>query len=204
MAFPNERYDLLNAYELHDVFVGAWCDGLSVAETAARLRADPDSATACSWAEIGDGLESLGAGTGVVWIGEQAPGWTQIIQYEGPHIGMNEPQLKLSEGGALLYLGWPLLETEGAEDLEYVVDGRARTSVSLVDPGERSGPEPDALDRYMDGLTLDLETPVDEVLDAAFRLVGRVTGRELDADWLRGSHTRYVIPGAAWDQEKWW
>ncbi|GIH68830.1 hypothetical protein [Sphaerimonospora thailandensis] len=199
MAFPNERYDLLNEYELHDVFIGAWCKGLSVAEAAARLRVDPDSATECVWAEIGDGLGELDAETGVVWIGEQAPGWTQIIQYAGLHIGINEPQLELSDGGALLYLGWPLLELEGPEDLEYVVDGRALTSVSLADPDVRCGPEPDVLDRYMDGLPLDQETPVDELLDAAFQLVGRVTGRELDAAWLRGSHTRYIIPAGAWD-----
>jgi len=198
MAFPNERYDLLNEYELHDVFVGAWCKGLSVAEAAARLRADPDSATPCTWAEIDDGLGEPDAEAGVVWIGEQAPGWTQIIQYVGVHIGMREPQLALSKGGALLYLGWPLLETEGPEDLEYVVDGRALTTISLVNPEDRDGPEPHALDRYMDGLPFDRDTPVDELLDAAFQLVGRVTGRELDADWLRGTHTRYVIPAGAW------
>ncbi|GII97260.1 hypothetical protein [Sinosporangium siamense] len=102
MAFPNERYDLLNEYELHDVFLGAWCKGLSVTEAAARLRVDPDSAVECVWAEIGDDLGELDAETGVVWIGEQAPGWTQIIQYVGLHIGMNEPQEELSDGGGLL------------------------------------------------------------------------------------------------------
>ncbi len=203
MAFPNERYDLLNEYELHDVFVGAWCKGLRVAETAVRLRADPDSATRCAWAEIGDGLGELDVEAGVVWIGEQAPGWTQIIQYEGVHIGSNEPRLELTEGGAFLYLGWPLLETEGPEDLEYVVDGRTLTSISLVNPDDRDGLEPEALDRYMNGLPLDRGTPVDELLDAAFQLVGRVTGRELDAEWLRGSHTRYIIPAGAWDLRRW-
>ncbi|GAA0436367.1 hypothetical protein Acor_65320 [Acrocarpospora corrugata] len=201
MAFPNERYDLLNEYELHDFFVGVWCKGLSVVEAATRLRADLDSATECVWAEIGDGLDGLDADDGVVWIGEQAPGWTLIIQYEGLHIGMGGPQRELSEGGALLYLGWPMLEMEGPEDMEYVVDGRALTSIPLAAPDVRFGPEPDALNRYLDGLPLNRETAVDERLDAAFQLVGRITGRELDAAWLYGSHTRYVIPAAAWDLE---
>jgi hypothetical protein len=189
---------------LSGIFVGFWCKGLSVAEAAARLRADPASATECGWTEIGDGLDDLNPDDGVVWIGEQVPGWTQVILYQDLHAGLNEPLTALSQGGELLYLGWPLLELEGAEDLEYMVDGRYVMSMSPADPAERDGPEPGALDRYMVGLPLNRETPVDERLDAVFRLVGRVTGRELDADWLRGRHTRYIVPANAWERQRIW
>ncbi|WP_272894036.1 hypothetical protein [Nonomuraea sp. MG754425] len=30
-------------------------------------------------------------------------------------------------------------------------------------------------------------------LTSALTLVGRVTGREFDREWMNGSHTRYVI-----------
>jgi hypothetical protein len=29
---------------------------------------------------------------------------------------------------------------------------------------------------------------------SALTLVGRVTGRELDREWMNGIHTRYVLP----------
>ncbi|WP_433356210.1 hypothetical protein ACQP25_19350 [Microtetraspora malaysiensis] len=100
------------------------------------------------------------------------------------------------DGGRLLYLGWPLYELEGVEDLEYVVNGEVVTTLVVGDPDERDGSDPNALDDFLDGLDFEGDTAAAEVT-SALRLIGRVTGRELDEEWLNGRHTRYVIPADA-------
>ncbi len=200
MNLSEETWDLLRACGMDDSLVSAWCSGLSVAEAATRLRADLASATPCTWERIEDGLDPASPREGVVWIGEQAPNWVLIIAYEGHHLALHESQQSLTEnGGELLYLGWPLYETEGMEDLEYVVDGRPTTSICLAAPGIRSGRDPDALNAHLKGLALGADHDPDTISDAAFALVGRVTGEQLSAEWLRAEHTRYVIPMGAWN-----
>ncbi|WP_326822024.1 DUF6461 domain-containing protein [Streptosporangium sp. NBC_01756] len=200
MNISDEGWELLRAYGMDDIFVSAWCKGLSVQGAASRLRADQRSAALCTWENIEDDLDPTLPREGVVWIGSQAPGWVQIIQFEGDHLALPAPQQALTaDGGELLYLGWPLRELEGPEDLEYVVDGRSTTSVCLVEPSVRAGRDPDALKAHMEGLSLGIDNDPDAISDAAFSLVGRVTGRLMDADWLQAAHTRYIIPIGAWD-----
>ncbi|MEV4478033.1 DUF6461 domain-containing protein [Nonomuraea sp. NPDC049504] len=200
MNLSGESWELLRAYGMDDSLVSAWCKGLSVEEAATRLRADLGSATPCTWERIEDGLDPASPREGVVWIGAQAPGWVLIIAFEGDHLALPEPQRALTaNGGELIYLGWPLYEMEGPQDLEYVVDGRPRTSVCLVAPDVRAGREPDALNAHMEGLALGSGNDSDTISDAAFALIGRMTGRPLSADWLRAEHTRYVLPMGAWN-----
>ncbi|GAA3113182.1 hypothetical protein GCM10020001_035260 [Nonomuraea salmonea] len=141
MNLSGESWELLRAYGMDDSLVSAWCKGLSVEEAATRLRADLGSATPCTWERIEDGLDPASPREGVVWIGAQAPGWVLIIAFEGDHLALPEPQRALTaNGGELIYLGWPLYEMEGPQDLEYVVDGRPRTSVCLVAPRRAGRP----------------------------------------------------------------
>ena len=52
---------------------------------------------------------------------------------------------------------------------------------------------PDALDGYLSGLDLSGISAYAEVT-SALRLIGRITGKEIDDEWLDNAHTRYVIP----------
>ncbi|WP_425569407.1 DUF6461 domain-containing protein [Nonomuraea salmonea] len=76
--------------------------------------------------------------------------------------------------------------------------GRGRASASSP-PDVRAGREPDALNAHMEGLALGAGNDSDTISDAAFALIGRMTGRPLSADWLRAEHTRYVLPMGAWN-----
>ncbi|WP_176955784.1 hypothetical protein [Sinosporangium album] len=99
-------------------------------------------------------------------------------------------------GGSLLYLGWPLYEIRGVDDLEYVVNGETVTTLMVGDPAERDGTDPHALDEYMDGLDFAGDSASAEVT-SALRLIGRITGRELDRAWLDERHMRFTIPAVA-------
>jgi hypothetical protein len=49
---------------------------------------------------------------------------------------------------------------------------------------------------HMEGLRFDDADSYEETVNSAFVLIGRVTGRQLDRDWLDATHTRAVIPPA--------
>ncbi|GGP04753.1 hypothetical protein LDL08_04600 [Nonomuraea glycinis] len=198
MDTDKDLWELLVAHDIdYDTpFQSIWVEGLDVEEVARRLGADPNSARACDWREIVTGRYTE-HGDGVIWIGPQAPGWVQVIQLDGNDAWQWRSWVELTrDGGRLLYLGWPLYELEGVEDLEYVVAGEVVTTLVVGDPEERDGTDPDALDGYLDGLAFKGDSAAAEVT-SALRLIGRVTGRELDEAWLNGPHTRYVIPASA-------
>ncbi|MFC4062729.1 DUF6461 domain-containing protein [Planomonospora corallina] len=192
-------WELLTRYGIdYDTpFRAIWCEGLDELEVARRLGADLGSARECGWQDIVTGSYSDGSTEGVVWVGRQAPGWIQVIQLEGHDCWRWQSWRALTRnGGRLLYLGWPLFEVEGVEDLEYVVNGEVVTTLVVGDPEERNGSDPNALDLYMEGLDFIGDTSQAEIT-SALRLIGRITGREIDQEWLEGTHTRYVIPASA-------
>lgn len=191
--------DLWNLLASHGIdydtpFQSIWCAGIDVQEVARRLGADLGSARQCTWQDIVTGSYSEGFKEGVIWVDQQAPGWTQVIQVEGNDCWRWQSWVELTRnGGRLLYLGWPLYELRGIDDLEYVVDGEVVTTLVVGDPDERDGTDPHALDAYMHGLDFIGDSAEAEVT-SALRLIGRITGQELDDEWLNSPHVRYVIP----------
>ncbi|MEU5869713.1 hypothetical protein ABZ815_51725 [Nonomuraea sp. NPDC047529] len=189
--------DLWNRLAAHGIdfetpFRGVWCEGLTVEQAAHRLGADPDTARPGVIREIVTG-EYRGQEGGVVWIGDYAPGWILAIQLDGNRLWEWDAWARLSgEKRRLLSLGWPLHDLDGVEDLQYLVGGELVTSLVVGDPEERDGSDPDALDDYLDGLSFFGDTAYAEVT-SALRLIGRITGREIDDAWLDGTHTRYAI-----------
>lgn len=75
--------------------------------------------------------------------------------------------------------------------LEYCAWEEARLESGQEDYGEEDIPED-----WQDFIALALSgysPPMATCLASALTLVGRVTGREIDEEWMNGAHTRYVI-----------
>ncbi|MEU0484054.1 DUF6461 domain-containing protein [Streptosporangium sp. NPDC006013] len=199
---PRERiYDLLVSYweSSANGFVAAWCQGLSVEETARRLDADLDSATPCSFKNYTRGLnESHGMWDGVILV-KQVGAWVHVLQPYMIHAWHDDALQALSrDGGRALNIGW---HSGGAERLTYMVDGRIVANMPLT-----AGDVPAELEPYAHGLRFGCEDPTDpecenpedpitdtESIASAFVIAGRITGRELDRELLDAMHTRYLI-----------
>ncbi|GAA2395879.1 DUF6461 domain-containing protein [Nonomuraea africana] len=196
MDHDKDLWELLAAHgiDFDTPFRSVWCEGLAVEEVARRLGADMATAQPAGWRDILTGSYRE-RGDGIIWVGPHAPGWVLVIQLDGNHLWRWDSWAQLSrDGGRMLYLGWPLYEIEGVEDLQYVVDGDVVTSLVVGDPEERDGSDPDALDGYLSGLDFFGDSARAEIT-SALRLIGRITGKEIDDEWLDGVHTRYVIRG---------
>ncbi|WP_306870875.1 hypothetical protein [Streptosporangium brasiliense] len=73
------------------------------------------------------------------------------------------------------------------------------TSLTVTYPALRDRADPHALDPYLEGLRFELGsgregTSIEESISSALTLIGRITGREIDREWLDGTHTLYVMP----------
>ncbi len=201
MESRTELYDLLFSYvRSYDdeetpfqEFAAVWCEDIGVEETARRLGADLESAEECDLVSVADGLE-ITEGDGVILAG-LAGTWTLVIQVTGFDCVLDDALIRLSrDGGRALSLGWDI---NGNEEIGYAIDGDVVTRLSVTCPELRSGTDPAALDPLMEGLRfqLDEDDPVvEESVNSAFVLVGRITGREIDRAWLDAPHTRFVIP----------
>ncbi|MEV8631003.1 DUF6461 domain-containing protein [Streptosporangium sp. NPDC051023] len=201
MSPRTDLYDLLFSYvRLYDdevmpfaEFAAVWCEGIGVQEVAKRLGANPESARKCRLATVVDDLE-MNVGDGLLLVGP-AGAWTLALQVAGYDCTLEENISRLSDGGGrALSISWCF---KGNTDLIYAVDGEIVTRFEITYPEPQSGSAPDALDPLMEGLRfqLDEDDPiVEESLNSAFVLAGRITGQEIDRTWLDSPHTRFVIP----------
>ncbi|MFF5114022.1 DUF6461 domain-containing protein [Streptosporangium sp. NPDC000509] len=193
-------YDLLDEYDLDSEdfgFRAAWCEGLTCEEAARRLRADLDSAYASTVDELMHEEGDHDFDEGAVLIGP-AGAWTMILQLNGLDCTRYSTLEALSAGaGRAVGIGW---SANGDERLIYAEDGRVLVSMDFTFPEDRSGPDRQALDPYMEGLVLGYEegADVEESIDAALTLIGRMTGHPIDRDWIEARQTFYVIPRNAW------
>ncbi|GAA0843099.1 DUF6461 domain-containing protein [Streptosporangium amethystogenes subsp. fukuiense] len=193
-------YDLLDEYDLDNEdfgFRAAWCEGLTGEEAARRLRADLDSAYTSTIDELMHEEGDSDFDEGAVLIGP-AGTWTMILQLNGLDCTRYSALEALSAGaGRAVGIGWSV---NGDERLIYAEDGRVLVSMDFMFPEDRSGPDRQALDPYMEGLVLAYEegADVEESIDAALTLIGRITGHPIDRDWVEARHTFYVIPRDAW------
>ncbi|MFF4417363.1 DUF6461 domain-containing protein [Streptosporangium sp. NPDC001559] len=203
MESRTELYDLLFSYvRLYDdeqtpfqEFAAVWCEGIGVEETAKRLGADLESAEEHDLVSATDDIE-IAEGYGVILAG-LAGTWTLVVQVVGFDCVLDDALIRLSrDGSRALSLGWDI---DGNEEIGYAVNGDVVTRLSVTCPELRSGADPTALDPLMEGLKfqLDEDNPVvEESVNSAFALAGRVTGRKIDRAWLDAPHTRFLIPRA--------
>ncbi|GAA4931323.1 hypothetical protein HD597_005005 [Nonomuraea thailandensis] len=185
----------MNADQENMVVHVAWCQGLSTAEVARRLRAEPGSAHERRVGDIGVGVRQADEDDGAVLIGP-AGTWSVIRQVQGWDCTRSATVAALSDhGGQALGIGW---DVNGNEPLLYAVDGRVLVRMDFNWPDDRQGADPHALDPYLDGVEFGDPDDVEENTNAALTLIGRVTGHPLDRARLDATHIGYVIPADAW------
>jgi hypothetical protein len=191
-----EIYDLLLSYyegtiEPLEEFHAAWYRGIGVTETARRLRVAPETLVHVSTHADPPPLGEVESGSRIVLIGESGD-WTAVLgDYE---CTSTETMAELSrDGGAAISIGWHI---SGGERVKYFVNGELETSFNFLMPDLAEGGDPGALRNYMEGLRFDAGEveSVGESITSAFIMIGRVTGKQLDMEWLDATHMRAVIP----------
>ncbi|WP_055477976.1 hypothetical protein [Sphaerimonospora mesophila] len=199
-AFPaQDQWQALASCGFQQWFAGTWVEGDDPEEIARLLRVDPDSAERCDLGSAMRWYEPM-AFKEMVWIGEHAPGWTHVISISGPPLTTRD---LAAAGRRFMQVIW-YADGIGVHDLVYG-DGRAVGALSPLDI--RNVPQGSMFDGYNGGLPshwgiVDFSTtgparPVGTLklwLDNWFCLVGRITGRFIDRDWLNATRTLYRIP----------
>ncbi|MFC5825236.1 DUF6461 domain-containing protein [Nonomuraea insulae] len=204
MTSPTCLYDLICSYgDVEDLlpipaFCAVWCEGLSPQEVAGRLNADLSSAFRGSFRDNTSITMYGGYDERVILVG-RAGGWTLLIG-DGECMSNTSMAMLSAEGARAIGMGWSM---SGAGSVKYSVGGRLMTQFAITDPESRSGWEPNYLDSHAAGLRFRLgdnwrhgddAAETSESITSALVLIGRLTGREIDAAWLEAAHTMYTIP----------
>ncbi|MGV9778023.1 DUF6461 domain-containing protein [Streptosporangium sp. NPDC003464] len=100
------------------------------------------------------------------------------------------------DSGRALSVSWAI---NGDGTLDYATDGQMITSLTVIYPALRDGADPHALDPSLEGLRFELGSgregaSIEESISSALTLIGRITGREIEREWLDGTHALYVMP----------
>lgn len=215
--FPeHDIHALLVDRGFEDYFVSAWVELADEEEVARRLGVDPGSGMVCDLPTAMRRYRSFDEDE-VVWIGRQGPAWTQILHISGFCTRAAHIQAALTRGGVrLLQTAWN--DAKGVYDLDLIEDGRRVDSITEfgfdpvpvippdIEPRLLGSYVPEAYepvdwsDRafgpYAEGL--DPEGPHGPVENLFLIVIGRMTGRFLDEEWLAGPHRLYRIPKSVW------
>lgn len=196
MPNPTHLYDLLESCweNVADGFAAVWVEGLTVEETARRLGADLGSATALTLENIGlgfEGDEMPGDEDGIILVGPYDT-WTLAVQIQWMDV-TEEPRLsELSrDGGRAIAIGW---HGDGAHRVEYAINGQLTFSAPLEEILDPLHEHAESLQMPTDwDVPVDVGSPTEEMITTALTAIGRLTGRELDEEWLQTPHVRYLI-----------
>ncbi|MFG6200153.1 DUF6461 domain-containing protein [Nonomuraea sp. JJY05] len=201
MTGRDHLYELLCSYDDAEdplpAFYAVWCEGLDKREVARRLGADLGSATAATFGDCA-GITMHAYGDRAILVGK-AGTWIAVIG-DRPCASGSALKAISDDGVRAISMGW---SPGGPGPVTYAVDGTIVTQFEITNPNVRSGAAPDALDSHMTGLRFHLngdqmgeEAPVEvaESITSALRLIGRVTGVEINKRWLGAVHALYVIP----------
>ncbi|TDD49831.1 hypothetical protein E1286_13240 [Nonomuraea terrae] len=203
MTSPTYLYDLICSYgDVEDLlpipaFCAVWCEGLSPQEVAGRLNADLSSAFRGSFRD-NTGITMYGGYDARVILVGRTGDWTLLIGDE-ECVSNTSMAVLSAKGGRAIGMNWGM---SGAGSVKYSVDSRMMTQFAITDPESRSGWEPGCLDSYAARLRFRLgenwrhgddAAESSESITSALVLIGRVTGREIDAAWLEAEHTMYTI-----------
>ncbi|GAA2420672.1 hypothetical protein GCM10010404_93770 [Nonomuraea africana] len=198
MRESERLYHLLRSYDDSDQslseFNAVWCEGLSTTEVARRLHADVATARPAMFRNWGPGSDGSGEWDSGILVGSSG---TWIVVF-GDHRCVSDTALTaLSRGGGrAVAIRW-----NGAELLKYAVDGEMKVTINIVATQYRTGSDPTLLDRHMGGLRFDIggpdnADPVDprESFTSALVVIGRITGQEINKEWLDEPHVGYIVP----------
>ncbi|MFI6477137.1 hypothetical protein ACIBH1_04350 [Nonomuraea sp. NPDC050663] len=182
------QWDLLFSSGFSARFAGTWIEGGDPESLARILGVDPASRLDCDLPTALQWYRPHGTDD-VIWIGEHAPGWTHIISLSGLCIF---PGPLSAEGRRLFYVEYDGGEG-GLDGLDYWRDGdrAGRSGQHAIDLGE--------LEPLFERHAIDIEAVDDDEdeMDAYLRLLGHVTGRFIDQEWLAATRTLYRIPDSA-------
>ncbi|MET8867407.1 hypothetical protein ABZW11_31070 [Nonomuraea sp. NPDC004580] len=192
---PNSThlYDLLESHweNVADGFAAVWAEGLTVEETARRVGADLSSATPLALQDIGLGFEGDAMPAdedGIILVGPWHT-WTLAMQIQWMDVTQSPRLSELSrDGGRAIAIGW---HGDGAHRVEYASKGRLAFSAPLEETLN-------VLREHAEGLSTPTGwdvpgSPVEEMITTALTAIGRLTGRQLDEEWLETPHVRYLI-----------
>ncbi|PZG16619.1 hypothetical protein [Nonomuraea aridisoli] len=203
MSSRQHLYDLLESHwpAIADGLAAVWSEGAGVGEVARRLGADPDSATEVTLADLSvgfDGENIPGDYDGILLVGEFAErgAWTLTLQIQWSDVVEPWALESLSrDGGRAVGVSW---RGGTGYRIYYAQDGEvmANSSMTMIPAilaayGEGLEPEPDWEIPGTQGC------PIAQMVTTSLVIIGRVTGEEISAEWLRTPHTRYLIPGNA-------
>ncbi|MFE0147879.1 hypothetical protein ACFWY5_12085 [Nonomuraea sp. NPDC059007] len=199
MACSTHLYDLLATHwaGVHNgSFSAVWSENLDVEETALKVGADLTTATQVTLANLPEGFEGdqmPGDYDGIVLIG-QFGAWSLAFQVQWSNIVDPSVLAALSQDGRAVGLSWNA--NGSAYRFHYTMRDHAAqshsmhtipTALALFAVGLRM-PDEDEWD-----LPADQASPREEMITVGLALMGRITGRELDQEWLNTPHTRYLI-----------
>ncbi|MEU9834481.1 hypothetical protein AB0D67_23380 [Streptosporangium sp. NPDC048047] len=114
------------------------------------------------------------------WITSHAPGWSHVLLLSG---GQASSAQELSRHGRRVFEISYVGEIEELDEPIYTYDGEYR---SIFDETE--------YDAYWTDLPNDDTMPAPELLDQFLIIIGRITGRFLDQDWVSSEGLLCVIP----------
>ncbi|MFI6787038.1 hypothetical protein ACIBG4_06885 [Nonomuraea sp. NPDC050383] len=196
MASGRDLYDLLESHweGLAHNFAAVWSEGLTVEETARRLRVAPETAATVTLAGLPSGFggdEMPGDHDGIVLVGQFAS-WSLAIQVQWLDITNDRELSDLSrDGGRAVGIGW---HGDGGHRIYHAVDGQVvdNLPMEVIPPSLAAEAEGLEMPATWD-VPVDQGSPTEEMITTSLVLIGRVTGQEIDQSWLDTSHTRYLI-----------
>ncbi|MEU4409846.1 hypothetical protein AB0F88_35490 [Streptosporangium sp. NPDC023963] len=201
MADPAQEYPLedqwglLVEHRIEYLFHGLWVESGDVDEVSALLRVDPDSRRECG---LETATEAFQTSSGeMVWMGAHSAGWTHVLAHG-------------------LYPYHPAIRNLGKRrvlEVHYNDHLRELEPVNLYYDGEQVG---DVTPPYEEGGYIDLPDyrpytsgiELGDALDLSrcvhlmLCMVGRITGRFLDREWVTSTRALHRIPEGTW-QESW-
>lgn len=188
-----DQYGLLAAHGFDEAFFGLWVERDDLDELAGSLRLDArsrrdvrlieEAATMTDWSVPFDEKDSL-------WIGPHSPGWSVVISTSGPETG----GWWLSSGNrGMLVVSWHR-DVDGLSDLDYYRDGNLVAELPALPSGELLPGQ--LFEPYAQGLPPDGDPNMgqERLAHAFLTIVGRMTGRFIDEDWLRTPGRAYGFP----------
>lgn len=184
-----DQWGFLASHGFSARFAGTWVEGNDPDSVAHILRADPASRLDCDFETAMQWYDPYSSEE-IVWVGVHAPEWLHIISLSGVGIAPGP----LSTGGRrLFYLEYDDGEG-GVHGLSYWRDGKGRGQYG------RDSNTLGELEALFDRYDVDAAAAEDDEgeLNSYLLLLGHVTGRFIDQDWLMSPRTLYRVPDDAW------
>ncbi|MET9250293.1 hypothetical protein [Nonomuraea sp. NPDC003709] len=184
-----DQWGFLSSHGFSARFAGTWVEGSDPESAAHILRADPASRLDCDFETAMQWYDPYSSEE-IVWVGVHAPEWLHIISLSGVGIA---PGPLSADGRRLFYLEYDDGEG-GVHGLSYWRDGKGRGQYG------RNSNTLGELEVLFNRHNVDATAAQDDEseLNSYLHLLGHVTGRFIDQDWLMSPRTLYRIPDDAW------